>query len=649
MKKTLLMAVVALMTTMGAFAEAAFTAKQVPVNRGGEAGGTVTLRFYDDLPSVAYISVADFQALMLPGSQMTVTKTGDGQYTLENQYAKAMVNTATEQFSSDDYMAFTNLMSLIQKEGMDNVYLDGAPFIRYRTQEVTPAAVTTTFDFQKYGIDLRGDDGAVYFPFATIADLYSDLYYHIAGYNGEKVVLVTENANSDICKFEPERAMAILEQQTRAADLADFTYKELCFVIDHFYGMPGRSPYENAIKENGLDKALSDNIIDNGTTIKQLLTSTNMKDYVIGMTGMQAVLADGGHTGMYVDLKVISGLNLKDGVLGWLMGFTYIKETYPALYQMISDRFLISMISRPQDKAIDKARSDKGITDYYYKAGDTAYLIYPQFISNFAAWREYYAGGCTGNTPAVDTDFPGDLSVVLDAMKQANDDPEVKNLIIDVANNGGGSLDIVMAMTALIAGQSHYYSENTLTKQRMLVSYDVDCNFDGVFDEQDKEVWKNYNLNYGVLTSCISFSCANLFPSLMKDMGFPIIGEKSGGGACAVQNFVTPEGLQFQISSYRGRLTDKNWNEIDSGVTPNYPIAVASGDPVAYDYSAFYDVSVISTIMNTALSLASLPTDAKTADDAWYTLDGRRLIGRPTQRGVYVNNHKKVVIKVGSN
>ena len=36
-------------------------------------------------------------------------------------------------------------------------------------------------------------------------------------------------------------------------------------------------------------------------------------------------------------------------------------------------------------------------------------------------------------------------------------------------------------------------------------------------------------------------------------------------------------------------------------------------------------------------------------DDAWYTLDGRRLIGRPTQRGVYVNNHKKVVIKVGSN
>ena len=161
------------------------------------------------------------------------------------------------------------------------------------------------------------------------------------------------------------------------------------------------------------------------------------------MTGMQAVLDDGGHTGMYVDLKVFSALNIKDGTIEWLMGFSNIKKTYPALYQMISDRFLIPMISRPRDRAIDKARSDKGITDYYYKAGDTAYLIYPQFTTNFAAWREYYAGGCTGNTPAVDTDFPGDLSMVLDAMKRANDDPEVKNLIIDVANNGGGSLDIV--------------------------------------------------------------------------------------------------------------------------------------------------------------------------------------------------------------
>ena len=31
--------------------------------------------------------------------------------------------------------------------------------------------------------------------------------------------------------------------------------------------------------------------------------------------------------------------------------------------------------------------------------------------------------------------------------------------------------------------------------------------------------------------------------------------------------------------------------------------------------------------------------------DAWHTLDGRRLSGKPTQRGIYINNGKKIVIK----
>ncbi len=31
--------------------------------------------------------------------------------------------------------------------------------------------------------------------------------------------------------------------------------------------------------------------------------------------------------------------------------------------------------------------------------------------------------------------------------------------------------------------------------------------------------------------------------------------------------------------------------------------------------------------------------------DTWYTLDGRRLEGKPTQCGVYIHKGKKVVIK----
>ena len=30
---------------------------------------------------------------------------------------------------------------------------------------------------------------------------------------------------------------------------------------------------------------------------------------------------------------------------------------------------------------------------------------------------------------------------------------------------------------------------------------------------------------------------------------------------------------------------------------------------------------------------------------AWYTLDGRKLDGKPTQKGLYINNGRKTVIK----
>ena len=38
-------------------------------------------------------------------------------------------------------------------------------------------------------------------------------------------------------------------------------------------------------------------------------------------------------------------------------------------------------------------------------------------------------------------------------------------------------------------------------------------------------------------------------------------------------------------------------------------------------------------------------TNLTNYSDAWYTLDGRRINGKPTQKGVYINGGRKVVIK----
>ncbi len=93
----------------------AFTLKSMPVLRDGVADGNLLIRFYEDMPHIPYVSAADFQTLMLPGSSLGVTWSGnDGVFQLENKYATATVDTRNEVFSSDKYMDFTNLMEQVQ-------------------------------------------------------------------------------------------------------------------------------------------------------------------------------------------------------------------------------------------------------------------------------------------------------------------------------------------------------------------------------------------------------------------------------------------------------------------------------------------------------------------------------------------------------
>jgi C-terminal processing protease CtpA/Prc len=163
------------------------------------------------------------------------------------------------------------------------------------------------------------------------------------------------------------------------------------------------------------------------------------------------------------------------------------------------------------------------------------------------------------------------MVVFLDALQKASADPEVKNFVIDITANGGGSADIVLAMTSLILDQSYISMDNPLTGQKSFVAYEVDRNFNGVFDEADKDV--HYDLNFAVLTSGMSFSCGNLFPSILKTAGVPVMGATSGGGACAIQAMCTADGFCFQISSFRARLNTLGGENIDPGVTPDLPIA----------------------------------------------------------------------------
>ena len=90
-------------------------------------------------------------------------------------------------------------------------------------------------------------------------------------------------------------------------------------------------------------------------------------------------------------------------------------------------------------------------------------------------------------------------------------------------------------------------------------------------------------------SSKVAFSCAHQFPTLMKDYGFPIMGERTDGGTCCIQVMQTADGQNFVISTYRDRSTDKNFANTDTGITPT--------EGYAFGYDHFYDLDFLTTII----------------------------------------------------
>ena len=572
--------------------QTAFTVKQVPVNRNGQQDGTVAIRFYDDMPSVPYISVADFQNVVLPGTTVKVTKTGAGLYLLDNQGSTATVNTASETCSFDDYMAFTNLMDRVQP-GMPHAYYDGLPFARFSHQTLTGGAPAVTFDYSQYGINLRGDGSTVYFPFASLADLYADMYNHNTACNGETVVVVDCDGDDDdpgsIAGVENAfKSEAILtDKPTCTPDMAAYNYAEFCFAIDHFYGMPGRSPYEASIREVGLDKTLE--ATEDGRIIKQHFLSEKTADHAFAMDLMNLYLQDGGHTSMWSHNAAAA----------------YHAEEYPALYERYQKECTTANIERFIKMSFLSAERSSilGLGKTYIKKDNTAICLFDSFSgTDKKAWNDFYNG--KGPRPTVVTSPKDPMAIFLDALEQAANDPEVKNFVIDLTMNGGGSSDVVVAMTSLMYNQSFVRAQNLVTGQNTVWYYDVDRNFDGKFDDQDQQV--HYDLNFCVLASFRSFSCGNLFPALCKEAGVLIAGEKSGGGNCGVGVYRTPEGFKYQISTAHGRLADENWQNIDGGITPHVAIPLGPDKQLQFidktynlpSYAAFYDLDNLSKIIN---------------------------------------------------
>ena len=564
----------------------AYTVKETPVFRKELTDEKVQLRFYEDQPNVPYMGIAAYYGMMLPGSKMKVEYQRGGSFLLTSKLGSAVADLKKETLTSDNIADFTNLMTQVQKD-MPNVYLDGAPYVRFEEASYEPETSPVTFAFADYGIDLRGDGKDVYFPLATLSDMFADLSYHYSSYNGVNIYV---NADKDM-PTAPERDEHYYEgilQMQRPADLAEFSYRETCFAIDHFYGYTGLGflEREENLQNVGLDGALED-LGEAGTLTKKLLKSEDMAEYLVGRQHLQNLVSDGENTLLWITppegsqyaeiLEKYSNMQdlTKDG-MKYYEPFTELGN----LWERETNENAQAMAERRN------ALYGEGAT--YYTEGDTAVCILNSFSDvDYEGWRAYFAG--EGGLPLNDS-----FGVVVDAMNKANADPNICKFVLDISSNAGGSNDVLMGILGLWLGESEVTCDNVREGQTRTVRYEVDRNLDGRMDEADKAV--KYNLQFADLTSGSTFACANNCASILEDHGILVLGHRTAGGSCAVVKYATPEGFLVQMSSDLCRFVNEE-GEAPEGVEPNIELSPIAEDG-SVDSTEMYDYTRISELMD---------------------------------------------------
>ncbi len=125
--------------------------------------------------------------------------------------------------------------------------------------------------------------------------------------------------------------------------------------------------------------------------------------------------------------------------------------------------------------------------------------------------------------------------------------------------------------------------KNKLNNEVFKVTYKVDTNYDGVYDDSDYQA-KGYKV-YDLI-STVSFSCGNFLPTILKqNQAATIIGQTSSGGSCIVGPNASSQGDIYQISGvveYGTILDGGKFYYSDNGVHPDIGIG---------NYTDFYNKS----------------------------------------------------------
>ncbi len=384
----------------------------------------------------------------------------------------------------------------------------------------------------EYGIDLIEEDGSFYVPLQTMNDFLILNLQESFLFNGEVLILANDELLFDYENGEYTDLAELYYSAPagkRSDELADYSYSELCAVLDTFYGL--KEPHDieyfsQLFWEIGYDEPMSGNSAEDADNALKSFIDYYLDD-------LHSVFNEYSYLSGFHDIESSTGMSNRK------------YDAHAEKYAAVRDEYY-----------------PDGVPGYE-EIGNTAYVTFDNFYS-------YYTGETFYEARASGEQLDDTVALIIYAHEQiSRPGSPVENVVLDLSNNSGGDVDAAVFVLGWMLGDAPFSIKDMATGAMSISVYRVDTNLDRIFDERDTVCDKNLYC----LISPVSFSCGNLVPAALKgSQQVTLIGKTTGGGSCAVQPMSTAYGSVFQISSSSRMSFMKNGSfyDIDQGVDPDY-------------------------------------------------------------------------------
>ena len=498
----------------------------------------------------------------------TPTNPSSGIYEYKNQVGEITLDIDNERMSFDSYVY---LLSATSRTDYDVPYIaDGYESrlcsINDSTSKIVKTGTLPVFELKQYSIDFIGYNGKAYIPLQTGLDIFmSGVNGFTCAYNG-KDIYYTGNFSGDMISgdataYEKQfyNQSPWKNQTTRDSALAEFTYNELCFSLDYFYGL---KEYREI---SSFDTLFTD------ANLKANLKSTNTKTYEQAMIKFGYQYLFDGHAGYTTPSPSVAQTYNSDSSYDDVA--SEAASNNPKYIQLYGDMYELTA-----------AREDAGKGIGLRTFNNVAVITFDSFVKSGNTSTSYSNLDSTTYEVLAESDT---YLFFAKAFKEITADTSIEKIVFDVTCNGGGMVDALPFLEGFMTDSPFIVCKDTLTGEFADVKYKVDLNQDGTKGGTGDTYQGQYD--FYVMTSNFSFSCGNAFPTFVKAGHMAtIIGETSGGGSCAVGGLSTATGTILRMSSTNqfGTYSGTTFTPNEGGVTPDRAFARSNfyNDTAIYNF-----------------------------------------------------------------